>query len=135
MPPGYRYVSQAEVQVIQAANPSRLPNVDPAGMPKTVYFAWDFYASASQAELALQVGVHNPSGPTPSPSDRLDLDLTGITYTNWGIVPGGTGTEVRTLDSPLVTAITPLGPWPPFNFPIRWRSSATPTIGRGLTCP
>lgn len=74
MPPGYRYVSPSEVLVIQAGHPWRVPNVDPAGMPKTVYFTWDLYASASHAELALQIGAHNPMG-------RLHRPLTGWTST------------------------------------------------------
>jgi hypothetical protein len=110
MPPGYRYASHGEVQVIQANNPWRVPNVDLAGRPKIVYFTWDLYASAAQAEQSLQIGRFNPSAPSPAPTDRLELDLTGVTYTNWGIVPGGTGTEVRTNDSPLVTTINRLGP-------------------------
>lgn len=110
MASGFRYVSQREVRVIQARTPWRVPNVDVAGRPKMVYFSWDLYASTAQAEKALLIGSMNPAGPTPSPTDRLELDLAGVTYTNLGTVSGGTGTEAVTADSPLVTAIDPLGP-------------------------
>ena len=106
----YRYSSSGEVSAIRATIPWRVPNVDRMGRPKIVYITWDFYTSASIAELALQIGRHHPTGPFSSPTDRLDLDLTGISYTFAGIVPGGTGTEVTTHSSPLVTAITGLLP-------------------------
>jgi hypothetical protein len=111
MPPtGYRYVSASEVTVVKASIPWRVPNFDLAGKPKIVYFTWDYFTSATVAEKALQIGVFHPFGPFASPTERLDLDLAGITYTNHGTVPGGTGSEVTTTDSPLVTAINPLGP-------------------------
>lgn len=107
---GYRYVSAAEVSVIRVKRPWRVPNVDLAGRKKLIYFTWDSYASKATAELALQIGRLNPWGATAAPSDRLDLDLTGVSYTDHGIVHGGTGTEVSTPDSPLVTVITLLSP-------------------------
>jgi hypothetical protein len=109
MPPvAYRYVSKREVSVVQSVSPWRVPNIDRAGKPKQVYFPWDLYTSVSQAETALKIGVQNPAGVFSSPSDRLDLDLPGVTYTFLGIVPGGTGTELTTPDSPLVSSIVPL---------------------------
>jgi hypothetical protein len=110
MATGYRYASAREVGVIRATTPWRVPNVDLVGRPKLVYFTWDLHTSASAAERALQIGTHHPAGPFSSPTDRLDLDLTGVSYTDLGIVPGGAGTELTTTQSPLVTAITPLGP-------------------------
>ncbi len=109
MPPAaYRYVSKREVSVVQSISPWRVPNIDRAGKPKQVYFTWDLYTSVSQAEAALRIGAQNPAGASSSPSDRVDLDLTGVTYTLLGIVAGGTGTELTTPDCPLVTAIVPL---------------------------
>lgn len=106
--PYYRYVSAGEATVVRAANPWRVPNVDRFGNPKVVYFTDGLYSSVSQAETALQIGAQHPGGGRPSPSDRLDLDVVGITYTYLGIVVGGTGAEFTTVDSPLVTAIAAL---------------------------
>jgi hypothetical protein len=106
----YRYVSAGEAAVVSAGTPMRVPNVDRHGVPKDVYFTDDYFTSASKAERALQIGAFHPAGPRPSPTDRLDLDLTGCLFSFNGIVPGGTGTEYVTRDSPLVTAIHGLGP-------------------------
>ena len=106
--PFYRYVSAGEAAVVQASTPWRIPNVDRFGKPKVVYFSSDYFASVAKAENALQIGAHHPGGPRPSPTDRLTLDVSGITYQYLGIVPGGTGTEYTTNDSPLVTVIAQL---------------------------
>jgi hypothetical protein len=71
---------------------------------------WDEYDSASVAEAALRIGKLHPGGPFSSPTDRVDLDLRGISYHHLGIVPGGTGTELTTGQSPLVTNVTGLKP-------------------------
>jgi hypothetical protein len=106
----YRYVSAGEVMVIQASQPQRVPNVDLAGIPKRVYFTWNLYKKVTTAEVALKIGVHHPAGPSPSPSDRVRIDLAGIFYFDDGIVPGGTGTQLYTNDSPFVLSITQLAP-------------------------
>jgi hypothetical protein len=106
----YRYSSSSEVSIVSGSVPSRVPNVDRTGKPKTVYMTWDLYTSAAVAEIALQIGSHHPHGPFSSPTHRLDLNLSGVSYTFAGTVPGGTGTELTTSDSPLVTAITGLTP-------------------------
>ena len=110
MKPAYRYVSTMETNVIRKQTPMRVPNIDTAGRPKTVYMTWDHYTLASQAEQALRIGSLNPYGATPPPADGLELDLTGVNYTYNGIVPGGTGTELTTTGAPLVTSIFGLGP-------------------------
>jgi hypothetical protein len=107
----YRYASAGETAAVKTAGtPMRVPNYDRHGVPKDVYFTSDYYTSAAKAESALQIGAHHPAGPFSSPTNRLDLDLTGCLYSFNGIVPGGTGTEYVTRDSPLVTAIHGLGP-------------------------
>jgi hypothetical protein len=106
----YRYVSPAEVAVVRASTPMRVPNVNRHGVPKDVYFTADYFTSAAKAETALQIGAYHPAGPFSSPKDRLDLDLTGCLYSFIGTVPGGTATEYVTRDSPLVTSIHGLGP-------------------------
>jgi hypothetical protein len=88
----------------------RVPNVDRAGRPKVVYFTHDYYDSAAAAEAALRIGSLNPFGAGPPPAYRLDLDLSGCTYTYHGLVPGGTGTEYTTRDGPLVSATNGLNP-------------------------
>ncbi len=108
--PAYRYVSPGEAAVIRASQPSRVPNLDLSGKPKFVYFTWDLYKKVARAESALRIGACHPAGPFSSPSDRVRIELAGITYTYLGIVPGETGTELRTPDSPLVLTITALIP-------------------------
>ena len=88
----------------------QVPNFDRLGRPKTVYFTWDYYTSISVAESALQIGSKDPAGPFASPSDRADINVTGISYTYVGIVPGGTGSELTTTNSPFVISVNPLGP-------------------------
>lgn len=106
----YRYAAATEVRVVRATTPWRVPNFDRMGRPKIVYMTWDLYDLAGEAELALRIGAYHQAGPFPSPIDRLDLDLTGVDYTDAGTVPDGTGSEVTTTDSPLVVAITGLAP-------------------------
>jgi len=106
----YRYVADGEVAVIRASTPQVVPKQNAEGKPKIIYFTWDLYTSASVAEVALQIGTFHPGVATDIPTDRLDLDVSGISYIFTGTVPGGTGTQLTTYDSPLVTAITVLGP-------------------------
>lgn len=110
MKTGYRYASKWEVDVIKAATPWHVPNVNLVGEPKLVYFSWDRYDTVWDAEHNLRMGSLHPEGCYASPTDRLDLDLTSVQYNDLGIVPGGYGTEAITSESPPVTAITPLIP-------------------------
>jgi hypothetical protein len=107
-PVAYRYISPQEVAVVQASIPLRLPNFNASGQPKNVYLTWNYYTSVNQAEVALQIGKKNPLKATSSPSDRAHLNLSGVSYTNLGIVSGGTGTELITTGRPLVTHLKAL---------------------------
>jgi hypothetical protein len=106
----YRYVSLGEAAVIRGSNPQRVPNLDLAGNPKRVYLTTWLFKSAARAEVALQIGAHDPAGPFPSPSDRVRIKLSGITIVYVGIIPGSKADEHYTLASPLVKCITSLGP-------------------------
>ncbi len=101
----YRYVTVGEHAVIVAATPKRVPNVDRFGRPKVVYFSHDLYTTAIAAETALMIGSLNPTGAGPPPAYRVEIDVTGISYTDLGIVVGGTGSEYTTPDSPRVLTI------------------------------
>src|SRR5438067_1008704 len=103
----YRYVSSAEAAVIKGRHPQRVPNVDLAGRLKRVYLTTNLYRSAAAAEGALRIGARHPHGPFPSPTDRVRVDLIGITPVFVGQVTGGTGVEYYTQASPLVRSITP----------------------------
>jgi hypothetical protein len=107
--PFYRYVSAGEHAAV-LANHMRVPNVNQFGVPRTVYFTDARFVSAAKAEAALQIGTLNPHGTTPPPCHRLDLDLTGCTYSGPSPIVGGTADEYQTADSPFVTAVHGMKP-------------------------
>lgn len=106
----YHYASATIHKLVMASKPNRVPNFDKTGAPRTVYFTDTLFASAAVASTALMIGAMHPGGPRNAPEYRFDLNISLCTYTNLGIVPGGTATEYITDDSPLVTASTRLGP-------------------------
>ena len=90
----YRYVSGVEAQIAEKSG--RVPNVDPSGNPRSVFYSPDRYDSAAEAERALRMGRHNPAGPTASPTHRITV---GSRRANWGYggnVEGGSGIELLT---------------------------------------
>ena len=106
----YHYASATIEKLVMASKPNRVPNFDISGSPRTVYFTDDLFTSTATAEIAMMIGTKNPSGSHKSPEYRFDLDVSLCTYTNSGIVRGGTATEYITAGSPEVTASTSLGP-------------------------
>jgi hypothetical protein len=106
----YRYVVAAEHTV--AVSSGRVPNIDRHGFRKTVYFTDSCYTRVIEAETNLVMGAFHPGGPTSSPDFRLDLDLTGISYTGpTPIVGSPSGAkEFLTRDRPYVTGDAKLTP-------------------------
>ena len=108
--PFYRYVSTLETSYVKVHG--RVPNVDHLGVPKTVYFTDALFVSASIAETELRIGKFHPAGSRLSPTDRFDLDLTGISYIGPTVIVGSPSgmNEFVTSGSPSVSLITALLP-------------------------
>lgn len=104
----FRYVSEGEANV--AGVSGRVPNVDRLGNPKNVFYSPDRYASAAEAENALQIGRFNPTGATAGPTHVIAASSRGADWAYGGNVEGGSGVELIT-ENPLdVLGIWRLGP-------------------------
>ena len=90
----YRYVGNSEAAVIQ--NSRIIPNIDRLGYPKQVFTSTNLYTSTKEAEVALQIGRMNPTGPTSPPTYRVTYSRNAARYSYAGNVQGGTGIELVT---------------------------------------
>ena len=106
----YRYASELETSYVRIH--SRVPNTDLFGLPKVVFFTDVSFTSASKSEDELLIGSKNPTGPHTTPTNRFDLDLTGISYAGPMVILGSpsSANEYKTTGSPFVTTITKLTP-------------------------
>lgn len=105
---GYRYVDQAEYEVI-TNNGMKIPNTNKFGSPKDVYTSPNKYNTVSEAVSALKIGEENPYGKYPNPKYRLEFRYENVAgIKSIGNVAGGKGIEVISSNEIKVDNVTEL---------------------------
>jgi hypothetical protein len=104
----YRYCGDDEAKLVAAGKP--VPSTTKTGQPKEIALTTERYTTAAAAEQNLNVGALDPRGPQPTPTHRIEVDVSGARLSYAGNSGTNGALEIRTADPVPGIKVEPLTP-------------------------